>query len=164
MAFEGVAYVCFGFICLLTLYLAYKVIKDYNAKLFFGNFFFGAIYALALMLGGIARPSKMLGFFSMSKDWDPTVGIFLLCTLGFLRIVYLFFGRNPPEIDSAFDMPLHSAIDKNLIIGSIIFGLGWGLSGLSIGPALINLLVMDKAIIYVVSIVLGASLQKLIFK
>jgi len=164
MTFILVAYVVFGVICLFTIYLGYRVIKEYDAKTFIGNFAFGLLYGAGLMLGGIARPSIVLGFFAWGKEWNPAAGIFLGFTLIFLQIIFKFFGRHPPELDSNFTFPVDSRIDRDLIIGSLIYGLGWGLSGLSIGPAMANLLVSDKIVIYIASMILGGGLFELYSK
>lgn len=155
-----ISYVGYGLVWLLTIYLGYKLIKHHHTKQFFCNFFTGVFYSGALTIGQLARPSKVLGFFSLSKNWDPTIGIFLVCSLIFIRIVYLFYGKHPSSIDTDFKFRHKESVDWQLICGAIIYGLGWGLSGLSIGPAIVNLLIMDKAVIYIASIMLGSFMYR----
>jgi uncharacterized protein len=101
----------------------------------------GFIFACGLLYAGILKRSVVLGFLTFNSDWDAS----LLLTLGTALVLnyFIFYYainiRQAPFMeDSQLEVPKDTNIDLSLIIGSILFGLGWGLIGISPGPALAN--------------------------
>ncbi|MEM9618766.1 MAG: DUF6691 family protein [Pseudomonadota bacterium] len=101
----------------------------------FASFLIGLIFGLGLVISQMSNPVKILGFLDIAGDWDPTLlvvmGAALMTTLIGYRLV---LGRRKPLLDTAFHLPTKTTIDRPLLIGAAIFGLGWGMAGLCPGP------------------------------
>jgi uncharacterized membrane protein YedE/YeeE len=102
----------------------------------------GFIFGLGLILGQMINPVKVLAFLDVAGQWDPTLALVMagaLITYSFLRqIINLYQKKNANNEPKASIIP-KAKIDAKLIIGSALFGIGWGLSGLCPGPALLGL-------------------------
>jgi uncharacterized membrane protein YedE/YeeE len=122
----------------------------------------GVVFGLGLSLAQMTNPDKVLNFLDIGGRWDPSLllvlgGAVVLSALAF-RLV---FKRSVPLWDTLFHMPLPKAIDRPLIVGSALFGIGWGLSGYCPGPAIASLGFGNPEALWVVpSIVVGAALQR----
>ena len=122
----------------------------------------GIVFGLGLSLAQMTNPDKVLNFLDMSGNWDPSLllvlgGAVVLSTLAF----HFILKRATPLWDSMFHMPLLQAIDMPLVIGSALFGVGWGLSGYCPGPAIASIGFGNPEALWVVpSIVAGAALQR----
>lgn len=122
----------------------------------------GLVFAAGTLVSGMANPAKVLNFFDVLGTWDPTLafvmGSGLVTTLVGYRIV---FARRAPVLASEFLLPQRRDIDASLVLGSGIFGLGWGLGGLCPGPALAALPIGGESILtFVVAMVLGIAAAK----
>lgn len=104
------------------------------------NLIAGALFGLGLAVLGMANPEKVLGFLDVAGDWDPTLafvmGGALLVAAPAFRLI---FRRKRPVLAEEFDLPQKTAIDGRLVGGSVLFGIGWGLSGFCPGPAVVAL-------------------------
>ena len=102
----------------------------------------GFIFGLGLILGQMINPVKVLAFLDVAGQWDPTLALVMagaLITYSFLRqIINLYRKKNANNEPKGSIIP-KVKIDAKLIIGSALFGIGWGLSGLCPGPALLGL-------------------------
>jgi uncharacterized protein len=122
----------------------------------------GVVFGLGLSLAQMTNPDKVLNFLDLGGAWDPSLllvlgGAVVLSTIGFA----LLRQRPTPLWDSQFHMPLAQAIDRPLLIGSALFGIGWGLAGYCPGPAIASLGLGNPEALWVVpSIVAGAALQR----
>ena len=100
----------------------------------------GALFGLGLAISGMANPEKVLGFLDVAGDWDPTlafvIGGALLVTMPAFRLI---FRRRRPVLAEDFDLPEKKNVDARLVGGSVLFGVGWGLSGFCPGPAVVAL-------------------------
>lgn len=99
----------------------------------------GALFGAGLLISGMTQPAKVIGFLDVTRGWDPSLGF----VMGGAVVVYaLLFRlarrrRREPWFDAAFHLPTRSDIDLPLIVGSAVFGAGWGLGGLCPGPGLV---------------------------
>jgi uncharacterized membrane protein YedE/YeeE len=122
----------------------------------------GVVFGLGLSLAQMTNPDKVLNFLDISGAWDPSLllvlgGAVVLSALGF-RLV---FRRGAPLWDRLFHLPLTRAIDTPLIVGSALFGIGWGLSGYCPGPAIASIGFGNPEALWVLpSIIAGAALQR----
>ncbi len=122
----------------------------------------GIVFGLGLSMAQMTNPDKVLNFLDMSGIWDPSLllvlgGAVVLSAVAF----HIVLRRSVPLWDDIFHMPLPKAIDKPLIIGSALFGIGWGLSGYCPGPAIASLGFGNPEALWVVpSIIAGAALQR----
>jgi uncharacterized membrane protein YedE/YeeE len=130
------------------------------------NFYYlitGIVFALGLSLSGMIDAQKVISFLNFgSSEWDPA----LLFVLGSAAPVYLVFfwflkRRGQSFSGAPFVAPKHKPIDRRLILGSAIFGLGWGLAGVCPGPALTHLGFLDVPFaIFLVSMFIGFEVEK----
>ena len=122
----------------------------------------GLVFGLGLTISQMINPEKVLGFLDLFGAWDPTLafvmGGALLVTLPGYRLLR---GRTAPLFADRFRMPERSDIDRTLIGGSAVFGLGWGLGGFCPGPALSALSTgrLD-ALIFVAAMIAGMALHR----
>jgi uncharacterized protein len=124
----------------------------------------GLVFGLGLVISGMTQPSKVLGFLDVFGNWDPTLlfvmaGALMLVTPGFA----LLKRRDASILGAALHWPSIRTIDRSLIGGAVLFGIGWGLVGLCPGPALANLEGLSPKIFgFVVAMAIGARAQDLL--
>ena len=124
----------------------------------------GLLFGAGLILSGMADPEKVLGFLDITRDWDPS----LLCVMGgaiFIGLIgfYLALCRKKPVLCSKFDLPTKTHPDMKLVIGSLIFGVGWGLVGICPGPSLILLASgVHGGLLFFVAMIIGMGIFELI--
>ena len=114
----------------------------------------GLLFALGLLLSGMAQPAKVIGFLNLAGlaqgefpgAWDPSLAFVMggavMVTLLAFRLTPARAGQQRrPWFSSRFELPQQERIDAPLLQGAVIFGVGWGLAGYCPGPALATLLV-----------------------
>ncbi len=117
----------------------------------------GIVFGIGLIIGGMTDPGKVIGFLDLAGSWDPSLGL----VMGGAILVGLFaFGfakrRTTTLLGGAMHLPKNSDIDPRLIIGSLLFGAGWGLAGFCPGPALVSLGAgQEKAAVFVAAMLAG---------
>ncbi|MCJ8338176.1 MAG: YeeE/YedE family protein [Pseudomonadales bacterium] len=133
----------------------------------FSTFTCGLLFAVGLQLAAMTHPSKIQGFLNVSGLWDPSLALVLFAatgifSLGFWSIIKARINnQKSPILASSFQIPTATLIDKQLIIGSVIFGIGWGLSGFCPGPAIANLIYLDiKIFAFIIAMLLGMAIAK----
>lgn len=101
----------------------------------------GAIFSGGLLVSQMVNPEKVLNFLDFFGQWDPSLLLVMFAALSVYWIAYFIIKpkiTNPINSPS-FDLPSQRAIDLPLFSGAVLFGLGWGLTGLCPGPALANI-------------------------
>jgi hypothetical protein len=117
----------------------------------------GLIFGLGLSLSGMLDPTRVRGFLDVTGIWDPSLafvlgGAVIIATVGYR--LSLLFGR--PLLEDRFRLPTKTRIDASLILGSAIFGIGWGIAGFCPGPAVASLsLGLAATILFVVAMLTG---------
>lgn len=106
------------------------------------TFVFGLLFGLGLLLSGMADPGKVLAFLDIAGAWDPSLAFVMLGAIGVALIPFQFARR--PRAAGGGRQPARSVapprpIDRPLLLGSAIFGVGWGLAGFCPGPAVVGL-------------------------
>ena len=100
----------------------------------------GIIFGIGLALAGMLNPAKVAGFLDIFGLWDPSL---MLVMAGGIAVnaagYFLFLRSGKPLFASSFSLPEARQIDKKLIIGSVLFGVGWGLAGLCPGPVVASI-------------------------
>lgn len=117
----------------------------------------GAVFGLGLSVSGMINPAKVIGFLDLFGHWDPSLIFVMLGGVVTTFLGYRYVKRFPkPLNDEVFHIPASTLIDSRLISGAVLFGLGWGLSGLCPGPALAGLvLAQGKTLLFVLSMFAG---------
>lgn len=101
----------------------------------------GAMFGAGLTLAGMTNPERVLGFLDVLGAWDPTLALVMLSALVVsLPIFQWALRRSPkPVLDYRYHPPERTEIDRELLLGSVVFGVGWGMVGLCPGPAIAGL-------------------------
>lgn len=121
------------------------------------EFLVGLLFGLGLILSGMTNPAKVLGFLDLFGQWDPSLAF----VMGGAILVGIFAfalakKRTTNFFGGALHLPKSSDIDKRLIIGSLMFGIGWGLAGFCPGPVLVSMAAgHEKALIFVAAMLVG---------
>ena len=97
----------------------------------------GIIFGVGLTISGMVNPQKVLGFLNIFDAWDPSLMLVMVgAILIFSPLHFTFKIKSRPIFAKSFNLPSKKDVDKNLIIGASLFGIGWGLVGLCPGPAI----------------------------
>lgn len=100
-------------------------------------FLAGLIFAAGLAISGMTRPAKVIGFLDPLGGWDPSLALVMVGAIGVHAVAYAIAGRLPrPLVDGAWALPSGWPIGRRLVVGAVVFGVGWGLGGVCPGPAL----------------------------
>lgn len=126
----------------------------------------GILFGIGLVVSDMINPGRVLAFLDVAGAWDPSLAFVMGGALIPSAIAYRIRAtRSAPFLDTAFHVPENRTIDKNLIAGAILFGLGWGLVGLCPGPAFAGLILGRWEIVLFVSAMLGGmALHRLLQK
>ena len=101
----------------------------------------GLIFGVGLALAGMLNPSKVAGFLDVFGVWDPSLAFVMAGGIAVNATGYFLFVRNgKPLFSSSFKLPETVHIDRPLLLGSALFGVGWGMAGLCPGPVVSSLL------------------------
>ncbi len=98
----------------------------------------GLLFGAGLTLSQMVNPAKVLGFLNIAGNWDPSLAFVLAGAVGTASLGFWLVRRHwtAPLFAAAFDPPNARKIDRRLVVGATLFGIGWGLVGLCPGPAL----------------------------
>ncbi|ARN81506.1 DUF6691 family protein [Methylocystis bryophila] len=122
----------------------------------------GFVFGMGLYLSGMTQPSKVQAFLDLAGRWDPSLAFVMA---GALAVGFPAFslvkGRRRTLLGDELRLPPVGKIDRALVSGSFIFGVGWGLAGVCPGPALFNVGLFDVAsIIFVIAMAAGMALER----
>jgi uncharacterized membrane protein YedE/YeeE len=117
----------------------------------------GIIFGLGLSISEMINPARVTGFLDITGHWDPTLVFVMGGALAITIPAFaLILRRSRPLLDGEFYLPMKRAVDRPLILGAAIFGIGWGLGGFCPGPALAALASGSPAVLlFVVAMVAG---------
>lgn len=98
----------------------------------------GVIFGLGLGISGMIDPAKVIGFLDITGRWDPSLALVMggAVLVSFPAFQWAIHGHQRPLLADGFHLPSWTEIDKPLVIGAAVFGIGWGLSGFCPGPAI----------------------------
>lgn len=123
--------------------------------------FAGVLFGVGLAISGMTQPEKVVGFLDVFGQWNPS----LMFVMGGALMVSMIFGRRvlrrrAPVYDDKFHLPEKTAIDRSLVVGAAIFGVGWGIGGFCPGPALVAAGAgRTPALVFVATMVLGMAVH-----
>ncbi|MGQ9424435.1 DUF6691 family protein [Gilvimarinus sp. F26214L] len=123
----------------------------------------GLIFGFGLLLSGMANPVKVLAFLDLAGDWDPSLALVMggAVIVGLVAFT-LARGRTRSLLGEPMRMPEKRELDRPLILGSLGFGVGWGLAGFCPGPAVVAAgTFTPKALVFVAAMLAGMGLYQL---
>ena len=121
------------------------------------EFSVGLLFGMGLMLSGMTDPGKVIGFLDLFGTWDPSLAL----VMGGAIMVGVFAftvakKRTTTFLGGVLRLPTTNRMDKPLVIGSLLFGAGWGLAGFCPGPALVSMADgQPKALVFVLAMLVG---------
>lgn len=126
----------------------------------------GLVFGLGLIVSGMANPAKVLGFLDLAGAWDPSL---VLVMGGAIAVGFFAFRaaqkRSRSLLGAEIKLPGAGPIDRKLVVGSVLFGMGWGLAGFCPGPGLVALGMGEpKAAVFVIAMLAGMVIFELIEK
>lgn len=126
----------------------------------------GLLLGLGLILSGMANPAKVIGFLDVAGPWDPSLGLVMGGGLVVGSIGFALLKKQPKTLSGEpLNLPTSRKIDLRLVVGSVLFGIGWGVTGICPGPGLVLLGAgIPEGIVYVASLLAGMALYSLIEK
>ena len=121
----------------------------------------GLIFGFGLLISGMTQPEKVLGFLDIFGHWDSTLAFVMVAALVVSGIGFaLVRQRRRPVLTALYLWPTRTDIDRSLVVGSVLFGIGWGLVGLCPGPALVNLASLTPSVMVFVLAMAGGMIIK----
>lgn len=121
----------------------------------------GLLFGIGLAMSGMLDPARVRGFLDVAGAWDPTLafvlaGAVMAASLG----TALARSLRRPLLADRFDWPTRTRIDRPLVLGAVLFGIGWGLSGFCPGPAVAALSTgLLPVIVFVAAMLVGMALH-----
>lgn len=124
----------------------------------------GLIFGLGLILAGMADPAKVLAFLDITGAWDPSLALVMGGAIAVGSVAFAVAGRrNRSYLGLPMHLPTARVIDKRLVLGSLAFGIGWGMAGICPGPALVLLGTgSSKGIVFVAAMLLGMGIFEIL--
>lgn len=127
------------------------------------SFVAGLIFGIGLIISGMADPAKVLAFLDLAGLWNPSLIFVMAGAIGIGFFAFLWAkSRKTTLLGGEMKLPSATKIDRRLIIGAVMFGIGWGIAGFCPGPALVGLgMGLPKALIFVAAMLAGMGLYEL---
>ena len=122
----------------------------------------GLVFGLGLAVSGLANPDKVLQFLTLSSNWSPA----LLFTMGAGILVsfagYRWVLHRGSVLEDKLQLPTNNNLDRRLLTGAAIFGVGWGFAGFCPGPAIVGLSTgMIEPLLFVAALIVGSQIQRI---
>ena len=129
------------------------------------SFLVGVLFAVGLGVTGILQPSKVIGFLDVAGAWDPSLILVMVGAIAVNTGAYYLIvrKREAPLFNARFLIPTRKDVDAPLVVGAVLFGIGWGLGGYCPGPGIVSLLSgAMPAVTFVGSMLAGMTLFALV--
>ena len=123
-------------------------------------FLAGLVFGLGLLLAGMANPAKVLGFLDLAGAWDPSLALVMVAAIGVAVLPLTWAKRRSHSLLGApMQLPVKRVLDRRLLGGSLLFGIGWGIAGICPGPAVAILLSGHwQVLVFVAAMLAGMAL------
>lgn len=124
----------------------------------------GLVFGLGLIVSGMANPAKVLGFLDLGGSWDPSLAFVMGGAVAVAAVAFTFArGRKKSLLGADMKLSTSRVIDRRLVLGSILFGVGWGIAGFCPGPGLVALGMGEvKALAFVIAMLGGMGIFELL--
>jgi uncharacterized membrane protein YedE/YeeE len=122
----------------------------------------GLLFGVGLILSGMTDPAKVIGFLDITGTWNPSLAFVMMGAISVSYFVFRIAGKQSTTIlGQQIALPSNRKIDIRLILGSITFGIGWGLAGYCPGPALASIATgHEKPFIFVMAMLVGMTIYE----
>lgn len=127
----------------------------------------GLLFGLGMMVSGMVDPHRVLGFLDIAGAWDPSLVFVMGGALAVFLPVYLLVvkKRSAPVCSEKFEISSNKVIDKQLVTGAALFGLGWGIAGICPGPAVTSTLGLNPSmLVFIAMMLIGMGLGSVLVK
>lgn len=129
----------------------------------FTAFLTGLLFSLGLLISGMTMPSKVIAFLDVTGQWDPSLAFVMG---GAVLVNALLFRvaqkKEKPVLSSVYHLPTSKVIDKPLLVGAALFGIGWGLGGICPGPGLVDVVAGSmQTLAFVGAMIAGMALFRM---
>ncbi|UUX94556.1 DUF6691 family protein [Aquabacterium sp. J223] len=123
----------------------------------------GLVFGLGLILSGMADPAKILGFLDLAGHWDPSLALVMVGAIAVGLVAFTAVRKKTKSLLGLdLKLPTTYRMDRRLIGGSLLFGVGWGVAGFCPGPALAALGMGEpRAAVFVAAMLMGMGLFEL---
>ncbi len=123
----------------------------------------GLVFGLGLIVSGMANPAKVLGFLDLAGAWDPSLVLVMGGAIAVGAIAFFAARKRVVSLlGSPMRLPTSRDIDRRLVGGSLLFGIGWGIAGFCPGPGLVALGMGEvKALVFVAAMLAGMGIWEL---
>ena len=124
----------------------------------------GLVFGFGLILSGMANPAKVLGFLDLAGGWDPSLALVMAGAIAVGSVSFaLAKTRTISFLGAEMKLTTARQIDRRLIAGGLVFGIGWGIAGFCPGPALVAVGMGEgKAFVFVVAMLAGMGVFELL--
>lgn len=127
-------------------------------------FIWGGLFSIGLMLSGMSNPAKVIGFLDILGQWDASLAFVMMGAIAIAFIPFQKAVRQPhPQTfyGEAIQLPKNTKIDRKLILGSLLFGIGWGIAGICPAPSFTLIgLGYYQAIYFIIAMSVGVLLHR----
>lgn len=130
----------------------------------FASLLAGLVFGLGLILSGMADPAKVLGFLDLAGAWDPSLAFVMAGAIAVGMVAFrVARPRTVSLLGAEMRLPGARHIDRRLVLGSVLFGVGWGIAGFCPGPGLVALGMGEgKALVFVAAMLAGMGIFELL--
>lgn len=120
----------------------------------------GLIFGIGLLISGMTNPAKVIGFLDLAGHWDPSLAFVMAGAIAVAAVGFKFARtRTRSLLGLPMNLPTARHIDRRLVVGSLLFGIGWGIAGVCPGPALVLLgSGIGKGAVFVIAMLVGMGL------
>lgn len=124
----------------------------------------GLVFGLGLIVSGMANPAKVLGFLDLAGAWDPSLAFVMAGAIAVGMVAFTVARRRTLSfLGAGMHLPSARHIDRRLVMGSMLFGVGWGIAGFCPGPGLVALGMGEvKALAFVVAMLAGMGIFEML--
>jgi uncharacterized protein len=130
----------------------------------FASLLAGLVFGLGLIVSGMANPAKVQGFLDLAGRWDPSLALVMAGAIAVGALGFVIAGKRTVSfLGAEMKLPTARRIDRRLVAGSTLFGIGWGIAGFCPGPGLVALGMGEaKAAVFVAAMLAGMGVFELL--
>jgi uncharacterized membrane protein YedE/YeeE len=123
----------------------------------------GVLFTVGLTISGMTQPGKVIGFLDVTGRFDPSLALVMVSAIAVYAAALALSRRLArPAFGAAFPTPASAPIDRRLVAGATLFGVGWGVAGFCPGPAIASLAAgTHAALVFTPAMLLGMVLFQL---